>query len=82
MPSITIRNLDDGLKSRLRVQAARHGHSMENEAREILRTVLSRKESKSGNLAAAIRARFAPLGGVDLPKEARQAMRRPIEFEP
>ena len=37
--SITIRNLDDALKSRLRVQAAVHGRSMEDEARDILRTV-------------------------------------------
>ena len=37
MASITIRNLDDWLKRRLRVRAAEHGRSMEEEAREILR---------------------------------------------
>ena len=37
MASITIRNLDDGIKRRLRVRAAEHGRSMEEEAREILR---------------------------------------------
>ena len=41
MGSITIRNLDDSLKSRLRIQAAVHGRSMEDEARDILRTVLN-----------------------------------------
>jgi plasmid stability protein len=43
--SITIRNFDDALKSRLRVQAAIHGRSMEDEARDILRFSQSRKQS-------------------------------------
>ena len=37
MASLTIRNLEDSVKARLRVRAARHGHSMEEEARQILR---------------------------------------------
>ena len=37
MASITIRNLDDDVKRRLRIRAAEHGRSMEEEAREILR---------------------------------------------
>jgi len=37
MASITIRNLDDDVKHRLRVRAAEHGRSMEEEARDILR---------------------------------------------
>jgi antitoxin FitA len=81
MPSITIRNLDDELKARLRVQAARHGRSMEDEARGILRTALSRQRTATPNLAAAIRARFAPLGGVELPQEKRQLMRKPPDFK-
>ncbi len=41
MASITIRNIDDSLKERLRVKAAKHGHSMEEEARIILRRAVS-----------------------------------------
>jgi plasmid stability protein len=41
MSSITIRNLDPGVKERLRVRAAQHGRSMEAEARRILQSVLS-----------------------------------------
>ena len=80
MPSITIRNLDEGLKSSLRLRAARHGRSMEREARDILRTALSCESARTANLAAAIRARFAPLGGVQLPETPREAMRKPPEF--
>jgi plasmid stability protein len=81
MASITIRNLDDALKSRLRIQAAVHGRSMEDEARDILRSALSREPTRKGGLAAAIRARFAPLGGVELPDVVREAMRAPPEFD-
>jgi plasmid stability protein len=65
MASITIRNLDDTLKSRLRIQAAMHGPSMEDEARDILRSALRCEPTRKGSLAASIRARFAPLGGVE-----------------
>jgi plasmid stability protein len=78
--SITIRNLDEPLKARLRIQAAMHGRSMEDEARDILRTALSQERAPPANLAAAIRARFAPLGGVDLPEVPREPMREPPDF--
>jgi plasmid stability protein len=81
MGSITIRNLDDSLKSRLRIQAAVHGRSMEDEARDILRSALSREPGRQRNLAAAIRARFAPLGGVELPAMPRGPMRAPPTFD-
>lgn len=37
MATLTIRNIDDSIKERLRVRAAVHGHSMEEEARVILK---------------------------------------------
>ena len=81
MPSITIRNLDRGLKSRLRVQAALHGRSMEEEARQIIRAALCREPASGSDLAATIRARFAPLGGVELKLPPREPMREPTRFE-
>ena len=81
MASITIRQLDEQLKARLRVRAAQHGRSMEDEARDILRSALSTGPKRPGNLADAIRQRFAPLGGVDLPDMPREAVREPIRFE-
>ena len=62
MASFTIRNIDDSLKSRLRVQAAIHGRSMEDEARDILRSALNQESQPPKNLGSAIHALFAPLG--------------------
>jgi plasmid stability protein len=81
MTSITIRNLDDSLKTRLRIQAATHGRSMEDEVRDILRSALNLASAPPANLAAAIRARLAPLGGVDLPIPPRDALRTPPNFD-
>jgi len=78
MASMTIRNIDEALKRRLRMQAAEHGRSMEEEARDILRAALSTEASRPTNIAASIRARFAPLGGIDLALEPREAMREPF----
>lgn len=81
MASITIRNLADGLKRQLRIRAAQHGQSMEEEARQILRTALSPNARDPVDLARAIRARFAPLGGVDLDLPPREPMREPPRFD-
>jgi len=77
MASITIRNLDEKTKARLRVRAAQHGRSMEEEARTLLRTALAVDAAAGGNLAAAVRARFRRLGGVELRLPAREPMREP-----
>jgi plasmid stability protein len=77
MASITIRNLDAQTKARLRVRAAHHSRSMEEEARNILRAALAEAEATPRNLADAIRARFQPLGGIDLKLPAREPMRAP-----
>jgi plasmid stability protein len=77
MASITIRRLDEGVKARLRVRAARHGRSMEEEAREILKAELAAQPAGGPNLAQSIRRRFARVGGVELQLPARQFVRRP-----
>ena len=80
MASITIRNLDDAVKTRLRVRAAGNGRSMEEEARLILRDAVVHKP-RDGNLAAAIRDRIAPLGGVDLELPPQEPAREPPSFD-
>jgi plasmid stability protein len=79
MSSITIRNLDPAIKERLRIRAAEHGHSMEAEARHILQAALkARHRRPKRTLYERIRARFAPMGGVDdLELPPREADRDP-----
>jgi plasmid stability protein len=77
---MTIRNIDDRLKQRLRVRAATHGRSMEDEARDILRTVLALREPPPGDLAGAIRARLQPLGGVEFAIPPREPIRAAPDF--
>ncbi len=77
MTTMTIRRIDNELKQRLRVQAAQHGRSMEDEARDILRSALSTEAAHQISLAESIRAKVEPLGGVDLPIPPRDAIRKP-----
>jgi plasmid stability protein len=81
MASMTIRNIDETLKARLRVQAAKHGRSMEDEARDILRAALSSGSARASSLVKSIRARIEPLGGVELEIAPRELMRNPLTFE-
>jgi plasmid stability protein len=76
MATLTIRQLDEKTKMRLRVRAAHHGRSMEEEAREILRSALKARSSPKKNLAEAIRRRFAKFGGLELELPRRDAMRQ------
>jgi antitoxin FitA len=80
MGSITIRNLDDDVKRRLRVRAAEHGRSMEEEAREILRQVVTRP-TLLRDLGQSVHARFAEVGGIDLPQPKRSEMRPTPNFD-
>ena len=80
MASITIRNLDDEVKTRLRVRAAEHHRSMEQEARVILREAVERKPS-TRNLAEITCAWFGPENGVDLELPPRRPGREPPPFD-
>ena len=68
MATLTIRNLDEGVKAQLRIEAARHGRSMEEEVRVILQNALVRTTSTTG-FGSRIHQRFASLAdkGLDLP---------------
>jgi plasmid stability protein len=80
MASITIRNLDEQTKERLRVRAAHQGRSMEDEARSILRAAVSKEATPSRNLALAIKKRFAPFGGLEVELPEREPPRDPPQF--
>ena len=80
MASITIRSLDDRLKEMLRLQAARHGHSMEQEAREILYKSVMSAQNEVG-FAHRINQRFAVYKVEALPIPARKASRQPPKLK-
>jgi antitoxin FitA len=79
MPSITIRNLEEATKRKLKVRAAENGRSMEQEVREILKTALDtpRKPKTGADLVKSIRAIWEPLGGVELEVPPRKPMQDP-----
>lgn len=80
MASITIRNLDDGIKSKLRIQAALFNRSMEEEARHILRAALTNRSDDAKDLAQAIRSRLVDIDGSDLEIMQREGVRTPPDF--
>ena len=80
MASITIRNLDDNVETRLRVRAAEHHRSMEEEVRIILRDAVNGGHAGPRNLATFTRECFASLGGVELELPPRGPMREPPDF--
>lgn len=80
MSILTVRRLDPMVKEQLRVRAARHGHSMEEEARRILAAACTTEE-QPGNLADIALALFGPEHGVELELPTRQIGRAPPRFD-
>ena len=76
MASLTLRNIDESLKAKLRMRAAENGRSMEEEARKILKLYLLQKRGSEG-IGSRISRRFSEIGGVDLPDTRRSDPRRP-----
>ena len=72
MASLTIRDLEPETKERLRVRAARHGRSMEEEVRVILRSAIAEGPSSPVRLGSAIHGRFEALGGAELELPPRE----------
>ena len=68
--AVSVRDLDESVRERLRVRAARHGRSMESEIRAILTDAVTRPTDSSG-LAQTLLARFGDLGGVELELPSR-----------
>ncbi|MGH6950332.1 MAG: FitA-like ribbon-helix-helix domain-containing protein [Vitreimonas sp.] len=71
MATLLIRNLDDEVRNKLRVRAAEHGRSMEEEARTILSDTVERDEADPDSLpgsGAALLARLRDglVGGEDI----------------
>lgn len=81
MATLTVRGIPDGEKEALRVRAAKNGHSMEAELRRIIHDAVKEDATAEVGLATAIRRRFAPVGGVDLPDHPDEPLRQPPTFK-
>ena len=81
MAAISIRDLDDQVRDRLRMRAAANGRSMEAEARAIL-TDAVRPPEESRGLLATLLDRMAAIGGVDLELPERATAARAADLTP
>jgi antitoxin FitA len=81
MPSLTISHLDEELQRKLRMRAAEHNRSMEEEARDILRCFLAQEPGSQENLADSMRRLVEPFGGFELPPLPRGPLRDPPDFK-
>jgi antitoxin FitA len=81
MAQILVRNLEDQLKLRLQRRARRHGRSMEEEARDILRNALRSESNAGGGLGSEISALFRDHGLDDEIPELRGHTVHPPEFK-
>lgn len=77
MSSLTVRNLDESVKNSLRVRAARHGWSMEQEVRQILQKIVAPEQAAQVSFAERVNSRFSKLQVTSLPIPARQIARTP-----
>lgn len=80
MAQILVRNLEDDVKLKLDDRARRHGRSMAEEVREILRNAVRAEEAPKTPLGTRLLARFAPFElDEDIP-ELRGQPPRPADF--
>jgi len=79
MSALSIRNLDDRVKERIRIRAARQRRSMEAEIRVILTDAVAEPGEVPG-LLQALTDRFAELGGVELDLPPRSTPARAAGF--
>lgn len=79
MAELSIRNLDDQVKKRLRIRAASHGRSMESEIRAIL-TEAVREPGEPNGLLVTLMNRFSDIGGIDLSLPKRNTSPRSADL--
>jgi plasmid stability protein len=81
LAQFVVRNLEDEVKARLQRRAARHGRSMEEEVRDILRDALKEEDAQAGGLGTEIASLFTRIGlDADIP-ELRGHVINPVTFD-
>ena len=81
MAQLIVRGVEEDVKARLRRRAKRHGRSMEEEVRHILRNAVKEETRARGGLGTRIAARFAKIGLASELPEVRGGVPRPAVFD-
>ena len=81
MAQLIVRNLEEGVKTRLRRRAARHGRSMEEEARDILRNAVRKEDDDRGQGIGSEMAALFRANGTDVEFEELRGSVRPASFD-
>jgi antitoxin FitA len=82
MAQFVVRNIEKEVKSRLQRRATRHGRSMEEEVREILRNAVNEQDAAVGGLGTEIASLFADVGLEEDIPELRGYAIKPASFDP
>lgn len=80
MAQVIVRNIEVEVKAELKLRAAQHGWSMEEEVRQILRNAVSLTETPQIKLGSRIAKRFVGIGLVDPLPELHQLITTPMGF--
>jgi plasmid stability protein len=81
MAQVIVRNLEDAVKRKLQRRAARHGHSMEEEIREILRNAVKDERRPQRGLGTEIAEMFRGIGLDEPIPELRGHFIKPVKFD-
>ena len=81
MASLTVRKLDTAVKTRLKIRAAKNGHSMEEEVRILIEKAVEQESGTGAQLYAEIRKLVKRYGPLDITVPRRNASHRlPPDF--
>ncbi len=81
MGQLVVRNIESTVKAKLQRRAKRHGRSMEEEVRDILRNAVHDEESPAVALGSEIAAVFSKIGLKADIRELRGQKIKPESFE-
>ena len=81
MAQLVVRNIEESVKTRLKQRARRHGTSVEDEVRQILRNATKNEGGAPAKLGSRIAARFSDLGLKAEVKELKGFSVRVADFE-
>ena len=81
MAQFIVRNVQSEVKRRLQRRAARHGRSMEEEVRDILRNAVREEEDSAGGLGTEVASLFAGIGVDSEIPELRGHEIKPVSFD-